>query len=119
MQQVEWRIFNELGGANNRTCEVMNYFNCPYGDQWQEFQEDGDAWWLWCHINWYDNHWNPHMTYTPAASELKWYHYNEPSIIDMTSYYDIVQAIDDGRLGKIIDEHTRYMKETCCEIWNL
>ena len=25
----------------------------------------------------------------------------------------------DGRLDRIIDEHTRYMKETGCQIWNL
>jgi hypothetical protein len=30
-----------------------------------------------------------------------------------------VRAIDDGRLDKIVHEHTRYMKETGCEIWNI
>jgi hypothetical protein len=34
----------------------------------------------------------------------------------VTSYDDIPQAIEDDRLGRIIDEHTRYMKETGREI---
>jgi hypothetical protein len=50
---------------------------------------------------------------------MKWYHYNEPPIIDVTDYDDILRAIDDGRLDTIITEHLRYMKETHCEIWNL
>jgi len=120
IRQVEWRIYNELGGANNRTCEVVNYFHCPYGDEWRQLQLDGyDAYHLWQHIKWYDNHWTPSRTWTPAASEMEWYHFNEPQIIDVTNYDDIIKAIDDSRLDKIIDEHTRYMKETDCEIWNL
>jgi hypothetical protein len=120
MRQVEWRIYNELAEANNRTCETHNYFHCPYGDAWRQLLEDGhDANRLWEHIEWYDNHWNRSTSYTPAASEMKWYHYNEPPIIDVTDYDDILRAIDDGRLDTIITEHLRYMKETHCEIWNL
>ena len=120
MRQVEWRIYNELAEANNRTCEVMNYFRCPYGDAWRQLLQDGyDAHWLWEHIQWYDRHWNRSTSYTPAASDMKWYHYDEPAIIDVANYDDILNAIDDGRLDRIIDEHERYMKETNCEIWNL
>ena len=120
MRQVEWRIYNELAEANNRTCETLNYFHCPYGDAWHQLLQDGhDAHRLWQHIYWYDNHWNPSTSCTPAASNMKWYHYNEPAIIDVTSYDDILKAIDDGRLDRIIDEHTRYMKETDREIWAL
>jgi len=120
MRQVEWRIYNELAEANNRTCEVMNYFRCPYGDEWRKLLQDGhDASLLWQHIYWYDIHWNPSTTYTPAASEMRWYHYNEPPIIDVKSYDDIIRAIDDGRLDKIITEHLRYVKETSREIWAL
>ena len=43
----------------------------------------------------------------------------EPAIIDITSYDDVTQAIEDDRLDKTIDEHTRYMKETNREIWAL
>jgi hypothetical protein len=118
MRQVEWRIYNELGEANNRTCEIMNFFRCPYGDGWRQLLQDGnDAHRFWEQITWYDHHWNPSHTSTPSARELKWYHFDEPSIIDVTSYDDIVKAIDDGRLDKIIDEHIRYMKETGREIW--
>jgi hypothetical protein len=113
MRQVEWRIYNELGEASNRTCEIHNYFRCPYGDAWRQLLQDGgDAYWLWEHIHWYDRHWNRSHTFTPAANEHEWYHYDEPPIIDVTSYDDIIRAIDDGRLDKIIEEHIRYMKET-------
>jgi hypothetical protein len=42
---------------------------------------------------------------------LKWYHYGEASIIDVTSFDDIVKAIEDGRFDRIVEEHERYMKE--------
>jgi len=120
MQQVEWRIYNELAEANNRTCEVMNFFHCPYGDAWRQLLEDGrGANRLWQHIYWYDHHWNGSPYSTPSRSEQRWYHLSEPAIIDVTSYDDIIRAIDDGRLDKIITEHTRYMKETDRNIWNL
>ena len=48
---------------------------------------------------------------------MKWYHVNEPSIVGVTNYDDVIQAIEDGRLNKIIDEHTRYMKEPDREVW--
>jgi len=120
IRHVEWRIYNELGGANDRRCEVVNYFHCPYGDEWRQLQLDGyDAYCLWEHIEWYDRHWTPSTTHTPPAAEMKWYHFNEPPIIDVTCYDDIIQAIEDGRLDKITEEHTRYMKETGREIWNV
>jgi hypothetical protein len=50
---------------------------------------------------------------------MKWYHYGEPSIIDVTSYDDALKAREDGRLERIIQEHERYMKETGREIWAL
>jgi len=120
IRQVEWRIYNELAEANNRTCKTLNYFHCPYGNARDQLLRDGDcAHLLWQHIHWYDNHWNPNTSYTPAASEEKWYHYKEPALIDVTNYDDIIRAIDDGRLDRIVEEHTRYMKETGREIWAL
>jgi hypothetical protein len=120
MRQVEWRIHNELAEANNRTCEVVNYFHCPYRDARDQLLRDGyDAHRLWQHIYWYDIHWNPSTSYTPAASKMKWYHYKEPPIIDVTDYDDVIRAIDDGRLDTIITEHLRYMKETDRKTWNL
>ena len=120
MQHAEWRTFNELAAANDRTCKVVNYFHCPYGDAWRQLQQDGyDAHRLWEHIEWYNRHWNLDTSYTPAASDMKWYHFNEPPIIDVTNYDDIMEPIEDGRLDRIIDEHTRYMKETDREIWPL
>ena len=56
--------------------------------------------------------------YFPAL-EMKWYHFNQPPIIDVTNYDDIIRALEDGQLDKIIDEHLRYMKETKREVWNI
>jgi len=44
-------------------------------------------------------------------SAMKWYHYGEASIIDVTNFDDIVRSITDGRLERIIKEHLRYMEE--------
>jgi hypothetical protein len=98
----------------------MNFFHCPYGDAWRQLLQDGDtASLLWQHIYWYDYHWNGSPYSTPPRSEQRWYHLNEPPIIDVTSCDDIIRAIDDGRLDRIRDEHTRYMKETDRKIWSL
>jgi hypothetical protein len=35
----------------------------------------------------------------------------------VTSYDDIVKAIDDGRLERTIQEHKRYMEKTGYEAW--
>jgi hypothetical protein len=120
MHQVQWRIFNELADAKDRTCDTINYFHCPYKGERNQLVEVGyDAWRLWLHVEWYDEHWNRSLSHTPPASDMRWYHWNEPPIIDVTSYDDIIRAIDDGRLDKIISDHLRYMKETERKIWNL
>ena len=118
LRDLDWRVFNELGEADNRSCKVVNYFKCPYGEKREEFIENGllaDE--IWQHIKWYDRHWNHDDTYTPSGSELKWYHYGEPQIMDVTSLDDIVKAMEDGRFDKIVEEHERYMKETGRERW--
>jgi len=50
---------------------------------------------------------------------MKWYHFDESPIIDVTDFEDLDRAIDDGRLDRIVQEHLRYMKETDREIWAL
>ena len=112
-QEVEWRVYNELGEANNRTCKVVDYFRCPYGEERRKLIENGSlASEIWEHIKWYDHHWNNNHTITPAESEMKWYHYGEPGIIDVTSLDDIVKAMEDGRFDKVVEEHERYTKQT-------
>ena len=94
---MEWRIYNELAEANNRTCEIINYFHCPYGDAWHQLLQDGyDAHRLSQHIEWYDNHWNLQTSYTPPASDMKWYHVNEPPITDVTDYDDVARVTGDS-----------------------
>ena len=120
LRDVEWRVFNELGEANNRTCKVVNYFKCPYGEERRKLIDNGSlAYEIWQHIKWYEHHWNNNHTITAAKSEMKWYHYGEPGIIDVTSLDDIVKALDDGRFDKIVEEHERYMKENGWEIYAL
>lgn len=117
-QEVEWRVYNELGEANNRTCKIVDYFKCPYGEERRKLIENGSlASEIWEHIKWYDHHWNKNDTLKATESEMKWYHYGEPEIINVTSPDDIVKAIEDGRFDKIVEEHERYMKETGREIY--
>jgi hypothetical protein len=120
MLLVELRLYEELGGAGGRSCRVKIKYACPYGEESEQLIEKGrSVETLWKHIGWYDCHWNPSHTYRPSDQEMKWYHYGEPSIIDVTSYDDVLKAREDGRLERIIQEHERYMKETGREIWAL
>ncbi len=112
MMYVELRLYEELGGAEGKVCEVKNKYKCPYGDEANELVEYGElATFVWRQIEWYDTHWNPTETMKPAADEMKWYHYGEPSIIDVTSYEDVIKAVEDGRLKKIIKEREKCEKE--------
>jgi hypothetical protein len=120
MRIVEWRLYNEAAEANNRTCSVLNYFHCPYDQEWRTLIEDGSiAYKLWKHIRWYDYHWNSTTTISPRPSERKWFHLGEPPIIDVGDFEDIMKALEDGRLDKIVEEHEKYMKETNAQISNL
>jgi hypothetical protein len=87
MDSVELRLYEELGGASGKTCAVENTFTCPYGEDSESLIEDGQ--WIkddiWCHLHWYHNHWNRQTTFTPPSDEMKWYRWDEPSIIDLTS----------------------------------
>jgi hypothetical protein len=116
---VESRLYEDLGGAEGKNCDVKNKYRCPYGEASERLIEDGSLTkFILREIRWYDHHWNPPRTWSGAQNN-KWYHYSEPSIIDVTSYDDIIKAIDDGRLERIIEEHKRYMKETGHEAWAL
>jgi len=118
LRDVEWRVYNELGEANNRTCKVVNYFKCPYGKERRDLIENGSlASEIWENIKWYDQHWNKNDAYKAPELEIKWYHYGEPEIINVTNLDDIVKALEDGRFEKIAEEHERYMKETGRKIY--
>ena len=112
MRKTEFRLYNETAGAKNCTCEIINYFRCPYGNERDQLTEAGyNAFNLWEHVQWYDKHWNRSHSYTIFEPERKWFHWDEPGVIDVTNLEDIQQAINDGRLHKIITEHERYEKE--------
>ena len=64
----------ELGGSQT----MMGISLPPH----QLIEDDPDVKHLWEHIQSYDDHWNRSTSYTPRESKLKWYHYNEPPIIN-------------------------------------
>ena len=112
MCYVELRLYEEVGLAAGKHCEVRNKYKCPYGEMSNELIAKGRvAKFIWNAVWWYDLHWNPSPNFSPPASDLKWYHYGEPSIIDVTSYEDVLKAMEDGRLEKIIEERKRYEEE--------
>jgi hypothetical protein len=120
MRVVKLRFYEDKGGAEGKSCEVKNKYRCPYGEASEQLIEDGRfAEWLWREIEWYDYHWNPRRTWTPAQVDMKWYHFGEPSIIDVASYDDVIKALDDGRLERIIEEHKKYMKEMGYDVYAL
>jgi len=120
MMCVELRLYEEMGGAKGKNCGVKNKYRCPYGAKSGRLIEHGRlVKFIWRQIEWYDHHWNLPQTYRPSEQDMKWYHYGEPGIMDVTSYDDIMKAIEDGRFEKIVKEHERYMKETGSEAWAL
>lgn len=97
---VELMLYEYIGGAEGKSCEVKNKYKCPYGEESKELIRYGKfVGSLWHEIQWYDHN------------------FDEPALIDMTSYDDIIKAIKDGRMDKIIEEHKKYMKETGREVW--
>ena len=112
-EQVKLRILNELAGAHNRTCTVLNFFKCPYGDECNTLLDEGKtARSLLKHLEWYDEHWNRNSTHIPAQDDMKWYHFNDPPILDVRSFDDVTKALEDGRMNRIIQEHETYLKES-------
>jgi hypothetical protein len=120
MRLVELRFYEDVGGAEGKSCEVRNKYSCPYGAESEKLIERGaEAKLVWQEIRWYDRHWSRSATWRPAAREMKWYHYGEPDVVDVTNYDDVLRAIDDGRLQRIVEEHKRYMMETGYDAWAL
>jgi len=110
MRGVELRFYEAFGGAGGRSCEVGNRFRCPYGAEAERLVSRGwEVGAMWRHIEWYDHHWHPSET-KPPEGEMRWYHYGEPDIIDVTSYENLKDASEDGGLDEVVREHGRYMR---------
>lgn len=108
MKYVKLRLYEKLGLAEGKSCDVKNKYKCPYGEQANELVENGRvAEFIWSMVEWYDEHWNLSESFKPFEDEMKWYHFGEPSIIDVTSYENIIKAVEDGRLEKIIEERKK------------
>jgi hypothetical protein len=113
MRKTKLRLYNETAKANNRTCDIINYFKCPYGEERDQLTKNGEAAEkLRKLVEWYDKHWNPcRSTIIPPEDEKKWYHKTETGIIDVTNLEDILKAVEDGRIEKISEEQERFKKE--------
>ena len=113
MLEVKLWLFEEEAELKGKTCHVQNKYLCPYGAESKNLIEDG---WaikkLWEILEWYDRHWHRYSYVVPSRDEMKWYHYDEPDIIDVTSIEDVDRALEDGRIDRIIDEYIKYVEET-------
>jgi hypothetical protein len=109
MNLVELRVLEDGGGAEGKTCTVRNGYNCPYGEESKRLiKEGGTTKFLWKLVQWYDEHWNRSSSFRPSSNEAKWCPYDEPSFPDVTSYDDILKAIENGRMEKILEEYKKY-----------
>jgi len=91
---VELKFYEEKGKAKGKSCNVKDEFKCPYGRKSEKLIEKGWViYTVWQHIHWYD------------CFE------NKPSIIDVTSYEDVLKALGDGRWEKIEKEHKKYIRK--------
>jgi len=113
MVRVKLWLYEEEAELKDKECQVQNKYRCPYGAESEKLIETG---WiikkLWDILEWYDRHWHRYPYIVPSHEEMKWYHYDEPDIIDVTSIKDIKKALNDGRIDRIIDEYIKYVKET-------
>jgi hypothetical protein len=111
IEQVKFRILNEHAGARNRTCTTLNFFKCPYGEEYQPLINAGRAAEeLLDNLDYYHSHWHRDPSLTPAQNQMKWYHFGEPEIVDVTNYDDVKKAATDGRMQKIATEREAYYK---------
>lgn len=111
---VELKFLEEDGGTEGRTCRRFkhNKYLCPYGEESKELiRLGGIVNSLRKLVRFYDFHWNRSSSFTPGAGDEKWFHYDEPGFLDVTSYKDILDALGDGRMDRITDEYVKYEKE--------
>jgi hypothetical protein len=90
---------------------VLNFFKCPYGKEYTTLISAGRAAEdLFRNLDWYDKHWHRDPGNPPLESQMKWYHFSDPEIIDLTNYDDIKSAAEDGRIQKVAAEREAYNK---------
>ena len=91
---------------------MVNRFRCPYGEKAKKLVKWGRlarfAWWM---IKWHNLYWKGSSSVIPSECDSKCYHLGEPSIMDMADYDDVVKALYDGRMARIMREYERYEKE--------
>jgi carbonic anhydrase len=83
-----------------------------FGTESERLVKDGEfVRFMWKIVERYDYHWNGSLYSEPRPKDMKWYHFCEPRVVDVTDYDDIVKALDDGRMERIVKEYERYEKE--------
>lgn len=96
-------FYDDGAGANGRTCQVVNFFKCPYRNERDELIKSGRIFReSWNHLEWYERHWYNNHISNPAEDEKKWYHWNEPKTIDLTNPDDVVKSLEDGRYDRAV-----------------
>jgi hypothetical protein len=109
MARVRLGFIEADGAAEGKVCKVHNKYLCPYGALSCELIKLGNmVRHLWGLVKFYDRHWNGSKTCTPSPSETKWNHMGEPGLLDVTSRDDILKALEDGRMDKIVEEFKTY-----------
>jgi hypothetical protein len=112
VDEVKLKFLEEMGAAEGKKCDTQNLYLCPYGAESEVLIKDGlDTKSLWKIVEFYDFHWNRSSSIEVSQSAMKWYHFDEPSIIDVTSYEDVIKAFEDGRIKRIAEEHTKFQNE--------
>jgi hypothetical protein len=111
MARVQLGFLEIDGAAEGKFCAVHNKYLCPYGPKSGEFVKLGNmVRYLWLLIEFYDRYWNNPKGCTKPLKEAKLNHIDKPSLIEVTSRDDILKALEDGRIDKII-EVRRYNEE--------
>jgi hypothetical protein len=65
---------------------------------------------MWEIVERYDYHWNGSLYSEPRPKDMKWYHFDEQKIVD-DRLRDVVKALEDGRMERIIKEYRRCERE--------
>jgi hypothetical protein len=112
MARVQLRFLEVDGAAEGKACAVRNKYLCPYGKKSRELVKRGDmVRYLWLLIEFYDRHWNNLKGYKTPLREAKSCQVGDSSLLEVTSRDDILKALEDGRMDKIVEEFRKHNKK--------
>jgi len=87
MLDVELRLYEEIGRAKGKICTDNNRCRYRYKAKSTKLADcGGTAKRIWELVEFYDEHWNGSLYSAPRPKDMKWYHFDEQRIVDMTDY---------------------------------